>query len=207
MKRLSEAGRARIEATIAEIEQRTAAELVVASVEQSAGYDEVKLAFALALALASGAAAHLLWPWLAVAQLLWLQLGAAIATWLVCSLPWVLVRIVPRPLLTQSVEQRAQLAFLQNALFETRDRTGVLILISELERRVVILGDSGIHAKVQTAGWQAHVSRIVEAIRKGRAEDGICETLQAIGEVLSAEFPPRPDDVNELANTVRQTRR
>jgi len=207
MKSLSDAGRAQIEATIAEIEQRTAAELVVATVEQSASYAGIKTAYALAVALAGGAVAHLVDPWLSVAQLLWLQLAAAGVSWLVCSIPWVLVRVVPRAYLTESVEQRAQLAFLHNALFETRDRTGVLILISQLEHRVVILGDSGIHARIQTAGWQGHVAHIVEAIRKGRAEQGICETLRAIGEILGAEFPPRPDDVNELANTVRETRR
>jgi putative membrane protein len=207
MKSLSEAGRTKIEATIADIEQRTAAELVVATVEQSGSYSEVKLGYALAAALGGAAVLHLCVPELPVAYLLWLQLAAASATWLLCSWPWLLGRVVPRAYLTQSVEQRAQLAFLEHALFETRDRTGVLILISELEHRVVILGDSGIHGKVQTAGWQSHIGHIVEAIRKGRAEDGICETLRAIGEVLIAEFPPRPDDVNELDNAVRQTRR
>ena len=207
MKSLSDAGRAKVEATIAEIEQRTAAELVVATVEQSGSYGEVKLGYALAAALGGAAVLHLVAPELPVAWLLWLQLGAACVTWFVCSWPWLLGRIVPRGYLTQSVEQRAQLAFLQHALFETRDRTGVLILISELEHRVVILGDAGIHAKVQTSGWQSHVGHIVEAIRKGRADEGICETLRAIGEVLIAEFPPRSDDVNELDNAVRQTKR
>jgi len=207
MKTLSEAGRARVEATIAEIEQRTAAELVVATVEQSASYTEFKLAYALSMALASGAIAHLIWPELGVGYVLWLQLAAALATLLLCSIPPLLMRIVPRAFLTASAEQRAQLAFVQHALFATRDRTGVLILISELEHRVVILGDEGIHARVQMSGWQAHVGHIVQAIRQGRAEDGICETLRAIGEVLTAEFPPRPDDVNELANAVRTTRR
>lgn len=207
MKSLSDAGRARIEATIAEIEQRTAAELVVATVEQSGSYSEVKLGYALAAALGGGAVLHLLRPELSVSYVLWLQLAAACIAWLLCSLPWLLARVVPGAYLTQSVEQRAQLAFLEHALFETRDRTGVLILISELERRVVILGDSGIHAKIQASGWQRHVQQIVDAIRKGRAAEGVCETLHAIGEVLTAEFPPRPDDVNELDNAVRQTRR
>ena len=207
MKSLSDTGRARIEATIAEIEQRTAAELVVATVEQSASYTEVKAGYALALALGSGAVAHLIWPWLAVGHVLWLQLAAAVLSWLLCSIPWLLVRLVPRAYLTHNVEQRAQLAFLEHALFDTRDRTGVLILISELEHRVVILGDAGIHAKVQTTGWQTHVGHIVQAIRKGRADEGICETLRAIAQVLSAELPPRPDDVNELPNAVRTTRR
>ena len=87
MKSLSDTGRARIEATIAEIEQRTAAELVVATVEQSASYTEVKAGYALALALGSGAVAHLIWPWLAVGHVLWLQLAAFGCCWVLRSLP------------------------------------------------------------------------------------------------------------------------
>ena len=81
---------------------------------------------------------------------------------------------------------------------------GVLILLSEVERRVVILGDACIHAKIQAAGWQRHVDHIVQAIHAGRTEHGVCETLRAIGETLTAEFPRKADDVDELPNVVRR---
>jgi len=203
---LSETERARIEATIAEIEQRTAAELVVAAIGKSDTYTEVKLSYALAAALGAGAMAHWGWPQVSVAWLLWLQLAAALGTLALTSVPVVLRRVVPKAVLQQAVERRAALAFFEHALFATRDRTGVLILLSELERRVVIMGDAGIHAKIHADGWRHHVDHIVEAIHAGRAGQGVCDTLRAIGETLSAEFPPRPDDVNELPNTVRQER-
>ena len=204
---LSQPERERIEAKIAEIEQRTAAELVVVSADACASYYEVKLTYALLLALAAGAVAHFARPEWSVPVILWLQLGAAVATLLLCSVPAVLRRVVPRRLLQQYVEQRAELAFLENAVFSTRDRTGVLILIAELEHRVAILGDEGIHKKVQTSGWQKHVADLTRAIASGRAGQGVCDTLQAIGEVLIAELPPRPDDTDELSNKVRDTRR
>jgi putative membrane protein len=197
----------RIEQTVAEIEQRTAAELVVVSVGQSASYAEIKLGYALALALLAGALGHVAWPEAHVVTLLWLQLGAAVLALLALSVPALLRRCVSAAVLQHSVDQRARLAFAEYAVFDTRDRSGVLIMISELEHRVVILGDSGIHARIQAAGWKTHVERIVAAIRAGRAEQGICETLRAIGEVLTVEFPVRPDDVNELSDAVRQTPR
>jgi putative membrane protein len=204
---LTQSERERIEAKIAEIEQRTAAELVVVTADSCASYHEVKLTYALLLALGVGAAVHFVWPNWSVPVILWLQLAAAIVSLLVCSVPAVLRTVVPRALLQQHVEQRAALAFLENAVFATRDRTGVLILIAELEHRVAILGDEGIHKKVQISGWQKHVAELTKAIATGRAGQGVCDTLQAIGEVLIAELPPRPDDTDELSNKVRDTHR
>jgi putative membrane protein len=197
----------RIEQTVAEIEQRTAAELVVVSVGQSASYAEIKLGYALALALLAGALGHLAWPQAHVVSLLWLQLGAAVLVLLALRVPALLRLCVSAAVMQHSVDQRARLAFAEHAVFDTRDRSGVLIVISALEHRVVILGDSGIHQRMQTAGWKTHVERIVSAVRAGRAEQGICDTLRALGEVLTAEFPVRPDDVNELSDAVRQTPR
>lgn len=204
---LSKDSLTRIEQTVAEIEQRTAAELVVVSVGQSASYADIKLGHALAAALLAGALGHVAWPEAHVVTLLWLQLGAAALVVLALSVPALLRLAVRAQVLQHSVDRRARLAFAEHAVFDTRDRSGVLIMIAELERRVVILGDSGIHKRMPTEGWKAHVDHIVTAIRAGRAEQGICETLRALGEVLTAEFPVRPDDVNELPNAVRQTPR
>jgi putative membrane protein len=204
---LSQASMQRIEQTIVDIEARTAAELVVVSVGQSASYAEVKLGYALAAAFLAGAVTHLFWPELPVTDLLWLQLLAAVVPLLLLGVPSVLRNLVRTSQLAAAVDQRARLAFLEHAVFATRDRSGVLIVLSELERRVVIMGDAGIHARVQTSGWQAHVSHIVNAIRAGRAEQGLVETLKALGETLSSEFPRREDDINELPDSVRQTPR
>ena len=204
---LSQASLQRIEQTIVEIEERTAAELVVVSVGQSATYADVRLGYALAASLLAGAIGHLAWPAAGAYELLWLQLGAAVLVMFLLRLPLVLRYSVRRAQLAAAVDQRARLAFLENAVFATRDRSGVLIVISELEHRVVIMGDAGIHARVQTSGWQAHVSHIIAAIRAGRAEQGVIETLKALGETLSAEFPRKHDDTNELPNTVQQTKR
>lgn len=204
---LTTAERERIEATIAEIEQRTAAELVVVNAEACANYYEVKLSYALVVAFAAGALGHTLMPEWSVPAILWLQLAAAIACVALCSVPAVLRLVVPRALMQQYVEQRAELAFLEHGVFATRDRTGVLILVSALEHRVAILGDEGIHKKLQDGGWQRHVTELTKAIAAGRAGEGVCTTLHALGELLIAEFPPRHDDTDELSNAVRDARR
>jgi putative membrane protein len=200
---LSEAARKRIADTIAEIEQRTAAELVVVSVDHSDTYTDVRLGYALLASLLVGPLGYWGFPHLSVSNLLELQLASAILVFWLLALPPLLRLVVPRARLQACVERRASLAFLEHGVFATRDRSGVLILVSELEHRVVMLGDEGIHQRVQMQGWQAHVNNIVAAIRGGRAGDGLCEVLQTLGSTLIAEFPVRPDDTNELSNEVR----
>jgi len=200
-----EAARKRIEDAIATNEQRTAAELVVVSVQRSDSYPEARFATALFCAVLAGVLGHTFWPQLRVVEVLWLEEAAALFGFLVSGVPLVLRLITPAKRAHGMVERRAREAFLEHSVFATRDRTGVLILVSELERRVVILGDKAIHERIEASGWQAHVQRIVTGIQQGRAAEGVCEVLNAIGEVLRTHFPVRADDTNELSNTVRQS--
>jgi putative membrane protein len=80
-------------------------------------------------------------------------------------------------------------------------------MLSALERQVVMLGDAGIHAHVQTLGWEQHVQHIVASMRAGTPAQGVCEVIARLGEVLAANLPPRADDQDELSNRVRQDER
>ncbi len=204
---LNEAALKRIESVIADVEQRTAGEIVVVSVPASDGYAEARMMFSAAMALLLAAIAHVIWPTLAVWSLLYVQLGVAALSWLISGLPGVLRKLVPSARATESVERRAREEFLEHGVFATRDRTGVLMLISELEHRVVILGDKGIDAYVHKSGWDHHVQTIIAAIRKGQAADGLCTVIAEIGDVLAGHLPVRTDDQNELPNIVRQENR
>jgi uncharacterized membrane protein len=75
-------------------------------------------------------------------------------------------------------------------------------VLSELERRVVLLGDRGIHARVGTEGWNKHVEHVIMRIREGRAADGVIEVLRELEGVLARQVPVQPDDENELPNAV-----
>lgn len=200
---LDQAARERITAAIADVERGTAGEIVVAEARQSDDYSDIGLAYGAALALVGAAIAHLFWPSLSVSSMLWLQTAVLSACVLGLRAGPVLRALAPERRLRESVERCAREAFLEHELFATRERTGVLILISELEHRVVILGDVGIDRHVHAAGWAVHVERMTAAIRQGRAADGICEVTQAIGAVLAEHLPARPDDTDELANQVR----
>jgi putative membrane protein len=195
---------ARIEEAIRKVEETTAGEIVVVSVPRSDTYQDIRLLYGSTFAFVAAALLHLAWPELAVAWLLWAQVGIGVLAWLTLGQPFLLRPLLPAAYAHACVERRARLEFLEQRVFETRDRTGVLILLSELERQVFMLGDSGIYRQLQQQGFQSYVDRIVAAIRGGRAADGVCEVTVDLGQLLAEKFPRRPDDTNELPNTVQQ---
>jgi putative membrane protein len=201
---LDEAARTRIEAAIREVERTTAGEIVVVSVPRSDDYGEIRLLYGAACAFAVASLAHVLWPAISVTWLLWLHAGVMALGWLVFGWAPLLRAVMPRSQLDEAVQRRAREEFLEHNVFATRDRSGVLLLLSELEHEVVLLGDAGIHERVQISGWQQHVQHVVSAIRAGRAADGVCEVIAELGQVLAAQFPPRADDRDELPNVVKQ---
>jgi putative membrane protein len=202
-----EAERKQIEAAIAAVEQHTAGELVVATVPASERYHGLRLLYGFACGLALAAAVHLARPALGFAWLSWVEVGTASLAWLVLGWGPALRLLLPKALAQHAVERRAREEFFERALFATRGRTGVLILLSELERQVAILGDQGIHERVQTAGWQAHVDHIVTQVRAGRAAAGVCEVIARLGASLEGAVPRQLDDRNELSDSVREEER
>lgn len=201
---LDQAARERVEAAIREVETKTAGEIVVVTVPRSDSYSDIRLLYAGAFALGGAAILHVLFPELSIGLLLWMEAALAAAMWFAFDFPSVLRRLVPPPRAEASVSRRASLEFLQHRVYDTREHTGVLIMISELEHRVVILGDSGIYTQLHAEGFQSYVQRVIAAIRGGRAADGLCEVIADLGGKLAQAVPVRPDDRDELPNFVRQ---
>ena len=201
---LDQPARERIEATIKDVEKRTAGEIVVVSVSRSDAYHEIRLVYGIAFALGGAAILHVLFPLLSIGWLLWIEAAMIAAMWFAFDFPAVLRLLVPAPRAQACVARRASLEFLEHRVYDTREHTGVLILLSELEHQVVILGDSGIYAQLHAEGFAAYVERVIAGIRGGRAADGLCEVIRDLGQTLAQRVPVRPDDRNELPNVVRQ---
>lgn len=99
------------------------------------------------------------------------------------------------------VRQYAESLFLWHALFASRRRTAVLVLVSLFERRIEILADEGLRARVSDEDWQATVARMTARLREGRAFHALREGLAAVEQVLAAKgFVGDAGDVNELPN-------
>lgn len=191
--------------TVRQVEQRTAGEIVPMVVSRSHSYPEAELTGALALAgplalaAAHGLAALFWWP----GEVLWLFLASLavlvpLARLLLRRMPS-LLRLFLWPTRVEEEVARAALShFYSQGLQATREATGVLIYISVLERRVWILGDRGINARLGTEIWQAAVDRLVAGIRAKTPCATLCAVIEEIGVLLASHFPARADDRNEL---------
>jgi putative membrane protein len=102
------------------------------------------------------------------------------------------------------VRGRAAAAFLENEIFKTRGRTGVLVFLSLYERRVVILGDAGINAHVEQHEWDAIVGGIVEGIRAGHPGKALATAIARCGELLDRHgLKIGGDDADELPDQLQ----
>ncbi len=131
-------------------------------------------------------------------------LGASLGWLLSWLLPGLEARILSADAIDRRVATRARLAFLDEAVFNTRDRSGLLIFIALRERRALVLADEGISARVGSDEWQAIIDGIVAQIRVGRPAAGLVEAIEACGVLLERQGPPvREDDSDELSDALR----
>ncbi len=199
---LSDSDARQVEAAIARVEQATSAELVVAVLPRSSDHWQgrvlVSLFWSLAAALATlhfgqgGSALFALLMEVAVGVLSFLALG-----W-----PPLHRFLVSPGAAEHAAHVRALQLFAERGLYGTKRRTALLIFVSELERRVVLLGDSTIHAHLGEAGWQAEVQRLVKSIRAGRLRAGLLDVIAQLEPRLAAVAPPQADQTNELPDSV-----
>jgi uncharacterized membrane protein len=96
----------------------------------------------------------------------------------------------------------AQKAFQRLGMAATSGRTGILLMVVPWRRRVELVADQGITAKVDPALWSDLVDAVTAAFKAGRYTDGLVEAVDALARRLAPIFPPLPADVNELPDAI-----
>ena len=206
---LSAADRNKIEACVREAESRTRGEIVVMVAPASYHYPVAGLlattAFTLpvAVALTPFLGGFLwtgpfnLWVFLAVMIPLFVAFHEAVK-----RTPILKRWFVHAKEMEEEVREAAHNQFYSKGLYRTAEQTGVLIYISVFERRVWVLGDRGIDAKIPEGQWQAAAALIVQAIQEGRPAEGICRAVTEVGRILQEKFPVGTDNPDELKNLI-----
>jgi putative membrane protein len=213
MTSFTDAEQERIRQAVQQAERVTTGEIVPMIVPASALYREAGYRTGLILALLALA-------FLLTIEIYWLSWGwhAGNAGWLLLAVvasyglgqwlgrvPMVVRLVTSRERIAHKVALRAEQAFYKHGLQHTKGRTGILILVSMLERRVHILADKGINDHVPAGTWDGLVNGIIAGIRTGHATDAICSAIAECG-VLLAQVSPADsrDNPNELPDTVIQ---
>lgn len=99
------------------------------------------------------------------------------------------------------VRHYAESLFFRRGLFRTRERTAVLILVSLFERRIEILADDGLNARVTAAAWDGVITRMTPHLRSERPFEALKEALDAVEGVLESRgFHATPEASDDLPN-------
>lgn len=213
MLQFTDSERERITQAVRQAERGTQGEIVPMIVQTSARYREAGYRTGLILAwltlalLLTVEAYWLPWGWHA-GNAGWLLLTVVVAygigQWL-GTVPTIVRLVTSRERMAHKVKLRAEQAFYQHGLHKTKARTGILILVSLLERRVQVLADKGINDLVPPGTWDGLVSGILDGIRTGHATDALCTAIAKCGALLAQVSPAAPgNNPDELPDELIQ---
>ena len=207
----------RIEAAIFKAEARTSAEIVPCVIDISATYEISYWRGAAFTSMLVVAAVLVLIRFYTGWGLAWLHTpwGVILMALVGALLGALLVRLIPplRRLLAgeayifERVHQRAMRAFLEEEVFSTAGRSGILIFISLFEHRIEVIGDTGVNSRVAPDEWVSILARIREGIMDDKLVDALVDAIRMCGDLLEKSgVAMRVEDTNELANRVRLVR-
>jgi putative membrane protein len=113
--------------------------------------------------------------------------------------------LTPPDEMARAVYRRAVEAFLEHGLFDTDERTGILLFVSLNEHRIEVLADRGIDARVDAQAWSDVTDHIRRGIEEDRLTQGLLNGIECCGRVLDEHgLEASPEGDNELANRLRR---
>ena len=201
----------KIKAAVASLEQATAGELVLYFARKSDNYPGAGWKFA---GIIGGSTAFIIgllsylwmlpgWFTPMVISILILSL-MVVAYFLAVFVPDLRISLSATHIVSQRVLTKARDVFLEEEVFKTNDRIGVLIYISELEQQVVVLGDSGINSKISKEDWTHIVDTIVLGIKHQQIAQGIVNAVSICQDLLLKHgFTNIEKAENELSDDIR----
>jgi len=205
---LSETDRVHLDKLIAEAELQTNAQIVLATVKRSDNYAEIPWkAFAFGASIA-GLVVFLLdlvkvWE---MGTLILFPVAIILATGTLFVFLTILFQGFARLFLSDGrreteTMQYAESLFLSRELFATEDRRGILLLISQFERQVIILPDRGVRDRLSIEVMDDIISKMTQYLRK----DEVRNAMETGLEGLIAELSPMTSSgqgINELSNKI-----
>ena len=207
MTRMTRAEAEAIEARTRALEANVGAQVVTAVVSKADHYVELPWkAFALGAVLATTAVVVGDWlrPEWASSYATLLHVAAILGCGAASALLAIFVPAYARLFLTAlrrdtEVHHCAESMFQRKALFETKRRNGILLLVCLFERKVEILADSGLHGRIGEPQWRSVIARMAPALASDRTAEALLRGLDRLEEVLREHgLTALPDAGDEL---------
>jgi len=133
-----------------------------------------------------------------------LSYGAAVLGFLAPVLfPILAVSFASEKEKSHAVVQKAETIFLENEVFNTKSRTGIMLFISLAERRALVMADTGINEKVDQSTWDDLIVHLIDSIKRNQMVTGITEAIASATQILLDNgFTVDADDINELPDNI-----
>lgn len=185
---------------IKKVELKTSGEFVPVILNNSDHYPAAHYRLALIL---SGALSICTYYFLDLTDpiiLLWASLAGLLTGYLIAFIPFIKRIFTTKDEINEETYQRALQAYFELGVTHTKQRTGVMIFLTLLEKKVFILADAGINEVVAKDYWNDQVAILINSLKQGDVVTGMEKVIEQIGEKLKENFPISSDDENELSN-------
>jgi putative membrane protein len=198
---ITDSDRSRISAAIERAEKKTTGEIYVVIDREEHGYPLVPVLWGAVLAL------FIAWPlyfatYLDPTVIFLLQAVTFVSVALFASIGPLHRLLVPDILKASRARDVAEALFMAHGVHLTAERTGLLIYIAMVERRVEIVADENINTKVDQNTWDELAHMVIVAARADQLADGLINTIDRAADILALYFPPGATNPNELPDRV-----
>ncbi len=207
----------RIAKAVKEAEEKTSGEISVAFIKESSDYAKYELLFAIICGFIYTAVLMLFRTGIEefIRRLFWdfstshLVIFHSVSPFIVITLFYFIANIsfidriiIPGKVMERTARERASRYFFEAGITNTKERTGILIFLSFLERQVVLIADTGINSIAFRKRSPEIISNIISGIKTGDTIGKLAESIELCGKLVAEEAPIKPDDENELKNEV-----
>jgi putative membrane protein len=198
--------RAAVESAVRDAESKTSAEIVPvvtsASSRHHRGQDiaGVWLAFLTLVALAIFSPEHQIDG---IEGIVAFVLALALGSFAAAKIPALKRLFLGRADLEEAATVGAARAFRTFGVGETTGRTGLLIYVSLFERSAIVLGDVALARVLTPTDYASIRDVLIDGMRQGQIEQALVGAIRKAGDILGSRLPRAADDQPEISNNLR----
>lgn len=198
--KISSIDKEKIKEAIKSVEERTSGEIVPVILKQSDFYPAAHFRSSILIGFFFSISCYYFYSFDDPLALIWFQVSGTLIGYFLGYIPFIKKKFSTVREIEEEVYQRALEVFYENKISMTKERTGIVIYVSLLERKVQVLADCGVNEKVPENYWDELVGNLSSDISRGDLVEGIITSIHTCGEKLIENFPIKEDDTNEITD-------
>ncbi len=180
-----------IEKKIDELSSKTGCALTICSVRSSTRYTHIlwivpAIIGVLTAFFISLASYKTIWPsYTEIFLVLAIQIGIMAGTFLALKLsPALCLVFIPKRKQLEQIQSKSKMTFMDRKIYETKNRMGILIYISILEKSVQVQTDSGVQMNTGESDWNPIISLLETQLQNENIYPHFINCIESVVEML-----------------------